>query len=374
MFGRIAAIVACLCGSTAVSHAGEKAKTVEIAICLDTSGSMEGLIESAKIQLWTIVNQFARVQPTPVLRVALYQYGNDGLTVKSGWVRKEIELTNDLDEVYKKLSALSTNGGTELVARVTQTALRELAWSREDGALRLLFVCGNEPADQDKEVALRDVAEAAKKRGVLVNTIYCGSASSSEVPLWREFAVVTGGRYSNIDMSRATKEVAIATPFDKDILELNSKLNGTYVAFGREGAEKLQNQAKQDTNAAKAKPEAALSRASTKASGLYSNGHWDLIDRIKADPRFDIRSIGEAELCDEMKKLTPDERVEYVKKKAAERATICKGIETASGKRAKYIADEKAKAPKPTDGDKSLDDAFREMIREQAATKGIEIR
>lgn len=373
MFGRIAAVVACLCGLTSVSRAEEKAKTVEIAICLDTSGSMQGLIESAKIQLWTIVNQFTRATPTPTLRVALYQYGNDGLTSQSGWVRKEIDLTNDLDEVYKKLSALSTNGGTELVARVARTALRELAWSKDDGALRLIFVCGNEPADQDKEVPLKDVAEVAKKQGVLINTIFCGPANHAEVPLWREFAVMTGGRYSNIDMSRASTEVAIATPFDKEILALNAKLNGTYVTFGREGGGKGANQAKQDSNAAEAKPEAAISRASTKASPLYRNDSWDLVDKLKNDPKFDIKSLKDGELCEEMKKLTPDERVEYVKKKAAERAVICKGIEEASAKRGLFVAAEKAKSPK-TSGEKSLDDACREMIRDQAGKKGIEIR
>src|SRR5262249_23218923 len=67
-------------------------KKVDVAICLDISGSMDGLIESAKIKLWTIVNDLAKVEPTPTLRVALYSYGCDAYDPKVGWVVKDCGL------------------------------------------------------------------------------------------------------------------------------------------------------------------------------------------------------------------------------------------------------------------------------------------
>ena len=45
------------------------AKTIDVVICLDVSGSMNGLIDSAKAKLWDIVNDLAKAQPTPQLRV-----------------------------------------------------------------------------------------------------------------------------------------------------------------------------------------------------------------------------------------------------------------------------------------------------------------
>ena len=51
-------------------------KPVDIVVCLDTSNSMDGLIDSAKRKLWAIVNDLAKVEPTPVLRVALYSYAH----------------------------------------------------------------------------------------------------------------------------------------------------------------------------------------------------------------------------------------------------------------------------------------------------------
>ena len=70
---------------------------IELAICLDTSGSMDGLINSARQKLWTIVNDLAKAEPTPTLRVALLSYGNDGNNPENGWVKVETPFTEDLD-------------------------------------------------------------------------------------------------------------------------------------------------------------------------------------------------------------------------------------------------------------------------------------
>src|SRR6476660_6836209 len=54
----------------------EKRADIDLALCLDTSNSMDGLIDAAKQKLWDLVNTLARARPTPNLRVALYSYGN----------------------------------------------------------------------------------------------------------------------------------------------------------------------------------------------------------------------------------------------------------------------------------------------------------
>ena len=63
--------------------------SVDVAILLDTSNAMDGLINQAKSQLWTIVQQFARAQKnndTPLLRVALFEYGNTNLPAREGYL------------------------------------------------------------------------------------------------------------------------------------------------------------------------------------------------------------------------------------------------------------------------------------------------
>jgi len=369
----LAAIAITLLGTAiSVAEPVEPAKNVDVAICLDTSGSMNGLIDSAKAKLWMIVNDLAKIKPAPTLRVALYQYGNDGLDPKTGWVRCEAPLTTDLDEVYKKLNALRINGGTELVARVCRDALNDQKWDEGKDSLRMIFVCGNEPADQDKEVALDSVAELAKKKGVFVNTIYCGVSNHPETTLWKEFAAMAGGRYSNIDQNKTKTQVVIKTPHDEELNKLSGKLNSTYVSYGRSGAEKQLNQAAQDANAAKAAPGVAFDRLATKNSALYRCDAWDLVDKMKNDPKFDIKKLKEEELCEELKKIKPEEREAYVKKKAEEREGLRKQIDELTAKRASFIAEEMKKLPK-SEGDKAFDEAMRAVIREEAAVKGFKI-
>src|SRR5687767_7818107 len=72
-------IVLPLCGDDAPTPA-PKAKTIDLVLCLDVSGSMNGLIDSAKHKLWDVVNDLAKIQPAPNLRVALYSYGGTGPT------------------------------------------------------------------------------------------------------------------------------------------------------------------------------------------------------------------------------------------------------------------------------------------------------
>jgi hypothetical protein len=264
------------------------------------------------------------------------------------------------------------------VARVTRDALRDQKWSTEAGALKLVFVCGNEPANQDKQVALDDVAAMAKKDGVIINTIYCGANGNPESRGWSAFAEKCGGRYMNIDQNKAGQQIAVKTEFDEQILKLNDELNKTYVAYGKEA-----NQALQDSNAlrapvsapaggASAAPLAALERASSKAGALYRNSGWDLVDRMKNDKNFDITKLKDDELCDELKKLKPDERLAYVKKKAEERAAIQKKIGDLAAKRQKKVDEELAKKPK-SESDKALDEAVKGVVREQAAASGFEV-
>lgn len=392
--GALAVVAALVLGAALPLSADEKVgkpaepakaaegRPIDIVICLDVSGSMNGLIDSAKLQLWNVVNEMARIKPAPQLRVALYSYGANHYDRNKGWVKKHTDLTEDLDEVYKELNVLKTGGGDELVARVTKAALDEQKWSTEKGALKLVFVCGNEAADQDKQVKLEDVAAEAKKAGVIVNTIYCKYGQDNEIPGWAAFSESCGGRHVNIDQNKAVQQVVVKTEFDEKIIKLGEELNKTYVAFGKDGKAKADNQKEQDANAAKAAPApapgvaagpavAAIARAESKAGALYRNSTWDLVDAMKAKD-FDLKKLKEEDLCEDLRKVKPEDRMAYLKKKADERADLQKQISELSAARQKKIEEELAKKPK-TEGEKALDEAFKSLIRDQAKAKGFEV-
>ena len=100
---------------------------LDLVLALDTSSSMNGLIDGARQQLWDTVAQLSKMEPRPTLRVGLVSYGNSGYDASAGWVRIDSDLTTDLDSIYAQLFALRTNGGDEYVARALHVATTRFA-------------------------------------------------------------------------------------------------------------------------------------------------------------------------------------------------------------------------------------------------------
>ena len=344
-------------------------RCVNLVICLDTSGSMSGLIESAKQKLWAIVNELATARPRPKLRVGLYQYGNDGLDSGTGWVQRICELTEDLDTVYGKLFALKTNGGTEYVARVVRSAARELDWDKDRGTLKMIFVAGNEAATQDKEYKLKDICKEAISKGIIVNSIFCGPTAEGRKTGWADVAAWTDGRYAAIDQDSGT--VAIQTPYDKKLSELGEQLNKTYVAYGAKGQAGKANQAAQDTNAAKLGAPAGAQRAAAKSTLLYNNASWDLVDAVKQNS-VDMEKLKTDELPEGMRKMSREQRKAYLDKQYAERQRLQKEIQDLHAKRQEHVKKEMAK--QGLSEAKAFDAVLRAAVREQAAKKGFEFK
>ena len=342
-------------------------RKIDLVLALDTSNSMDGLINSAKARLWDIVNELARAKPQPELRVALYTYGNDGYARASGWVRKESDFTKDLDALYQQLSAVRTNGGTEYVARVTKAATDELAWDDSPGTLKILFVAGNEAATQDPDIKSLDAAKAAITKGIIVNTLYCGPEASSDAAGYAAIAKAADGKFAVIDQDRGVK--IASTPYDTKLAELSGKLNKTYVGYGSSGRAKKEAQEKSDGAASAMGTPVAAARAATKAGKMYDTKDWDVVSASEAGA-VDVSAMPAESLPDEMKGMDEKERKAFVDGKSKERAEIQKEIAKLSAEREKFIQEETKK--QSAKGQTSLDQALKQSIREQASKKGFE--
>lgn len=341
-------------------------RIVELCICLDTSGSMDGLINSARQKLWSIVNDLALARPTPRLRLALLSYGNDGNAQENGWVKVETPFTEDLDKVSEMLFALTTNGGTELVGRVMQTGIQELDWTPSEDVLKLMFVAGNESADQDSEAPFREIAKQVIGQGIMINSIYCvyPGDSGDIQPAWEEIARLADGQFATIDQNSGS--VTIATPFDRALIDLSSALNETYIPFGAEGARGVANQVAQDVNAVGLNFDAAAGRAQTKAGALYACS-WDLCDALRLED-VNLAEVKTEDLPEIMQDMTLQERENYVAAMRAKRGSIQKQINNINAQRQQLVIIEQQRmAQRGVDG---FDLAVRNAIREQARTKG----
>jgi hypothetical protein len=343
--------------------ANEARRDVDLVIALDVSGSMEGLIESAKQRLWDITNELAQARPVPVLRVAILSYGRPSYGEQSGYVRVDLPFTADLDAVNETLFAFRTDGGDEYVARAIQTSLDALQWSQHSDALRIVFVAGNEGAEQDPQLTIERATSAAARRGIVVNAIYCGADNDADARGWRRVAASTNGLYASINQNAAAV-ANVETPFDAQLATLNEELNATYIAFGIAGERGRANQLEQDSNSMAMSPAAAASRTVAKAGALYRS-EWDLVDAMQSGKT--LAEVPIAELPAELQTLAPAEREAYVREKTERRQDLQRQIGGLATERSRYIAEQNRAAG----AEAGLDAAILEGIREVAATKGF---
>jgi len=353
-----------LFGDRAQSSQSPNTNTVQLAILLDTSNSMDGLIEQTKTQLWKIVNEMARSKRESIaisLYVALYEYGNDGLSSDEGYIRLITPLTNDLDKISEELFKLKTNGGSEYCGAVISEAIKDLKWTKSTNEYKVIFIAGNEPFNQgDKDY--KEACKSAISKGIIVNTIYCGSYDEGVQSFWKDGADLADGKYINIDSDQQI--VHIETPFDNELVEFGQKLNETYIAYGFEGDALKQRQEEQDANANNLSPSVMVERTITKGSGQYKNESWDLVD-AKEKGSVDVANIPKDQLPKEMQNMTVEERNKYIEKKAKEREQYQTRINELDKQRRDYIAKKIAEKPE----DNTLDAAMLKMIREQASNK-----
>ena len=345
----------------------EEKQHIKIALLLDTSNSMDGLIEQTKSQLWTIVNELSTAKcdgdQTPDLKIALYEYGNDRLSANSGYIRQVSSLTSDLDKISEKLFALSTKGGEEYCGQVITTSLNQLEWGTNENDLKMIFIAGNEPFTQGS-VYYKDACELANKNDVIVNTIFCGNFQEGISSSWKNGADLTKGSYMAIEQNQKT--VFIESPYDNHIDSLNTVLNDTYIPYGTKGNHKKQAQEVQDLNALSYSRANKVKRTITKSSGYYKNDEWDLVDATEKSESI-VEELEESALPQEMKDMDTDERKTYVKEKADKRIEVQTEIKKLSEKRKEYVINKKQELPNKS----TLDQALIEAIKVQAKDKGI---
>jgi len=342
-------------------------QTIMLALLLDTSNSMDGLIDQAKSQMWKIVNEVAAAKSAdgkqPNIKIALYEYGNDGLSSDEGYIRQVSALTDDLDVISEKLFSLSTNGGNEFCGQVIKTALNQLAWSASKADLKMIFIAGNEPFTMGS-VSYELACGAAKEKEVVVNTIYCGDFNDGITLSWKRGAELTGGTFMSIEQNSQT--VYVPTPYDGQIAALNDKLNATYVYYGASGEYKKEQQILQDKNAASYGLANVAERSFCKSSHAYKNSSWDLVDAAKDNEKV-ISEIKSDDLPTEMRTMTIEQRKVYIKQKSEQRTGIQAEIQSLNNKRVEYISKNTPQNVK----DKMLDASMMKAIKEQGRAKNL---
>lgn len=364
---KIAIIISCWAvsnveASTTKTTDDSDTKHIKLALLLDTSNSMDGLITQAKSQLWSIVNKLSTAKHNNgdvSLKIALYEYGNDNLSAGEQYIRMVTPLTNNLDKISEDLFALKTRGGNEFCGAAIHTALQQLDWNKNNEDLQMIFIAGNEPFDQGNTDYV-DACLAAKNNEVIINTIYCGDFTEGINSKWKKGADIGNGEY--ISINHNSKTIYIPSPYDDRIEKLNHQLNDTYLPYGSSGFRSKQNQNTQDNNAYGLGDKVIVERSISKGNNFYNNASWDLVDASEEES-FDIKYLGD--LPEEMKQMNTEEKIQYIEEKKSERQAIKKEIQLLSKKREEYLLKQN------NSKEQNLEKAIINMIKQQAKNKAF---
>lgn len=342
---------------------------IQVAILLDTSSSMDGLIEQTKARLWNIVNTLTTLRyhgHVPQIEISLYEYGNSNLSSSSGYIRQVTGLTTDLDLLSEYLFALRTYGGYEYCGTVINKAVTELDWGTDDADMKLIYIAGNEPFTQGL-ISYKTAINNALNHNIYVSTIHCGNEREGINGMWRDGAIRGRGRFFNIDHNARIRHVD--TPYDARIAECNKRLNGTYVAYGDAGGARQINQRQQDENAQSFSSAYMADRAVAKSKSAYNNKNWDLVDLV-AENEDALTEIDTKDMPTEYRNKSKAEIKADIDKKEKERAVIRNEITELAAKRQAYV-DEELKKQGATGDD--LGKAITASVLEIGAANGYSV-
>ena len=353
----------------ALPEAGQH-PVIEAVFVLDTTGSMGGLIQAAKDKIWSIAATLAAAQPTPEIRLGLVAYRDRG----DDYVTRVVDLSKDLDSIHAELMQFQAQGGgdgPESVNQALHDALNRIGWNQDPGVYRVIFLVGDAPPHMDypNEVPYPETLAAARKRGIRVNAIQCGTLAETTQE-WRRIAQLGDGGYFQVEQGGGA--VAIATPYDEPLARLSAELDATRIYYGQadERARKGEKLAAAQAAQAAASPAALARRAgfvASKSGEASLLGEKELVEDVAAG-RVDLADLPASQLPAPVAELAPEDRRRLIDEKAAKRDELRQKIQDLSGQRADYL---KARVEAKGGADASLDHKILGVVREQAAEKGL---
>jgi Mg-chelatase subunit ChlD len=340
---------------------------IEVCFVLDTTGSMGGLIDGAKQKIWSIANEVIAAKPTPSVRFGLIGYRDRG----DEYVTKVSPLTDDLDAIYADLRKFTADGGgdaPESVSEALDAAVRTIKWSKDRSVLKIIYLVGDAPPHTDYADGpnYKDVCAEAARRDLIINTVQCGNMPGTR-EVWTEIARKSEGQY--VALAQTGNMIAVATPFDKPLADLNVAIGKTIVAYGAPAAQAAVRAKQEVVELAAFSVAADRLSYNAKSGGKVVQGSGELIDALK-DGSVVLGSVKREELPEDLKKLSPSELKARLDETAAKRSALQKEANELGQKRDEFIAAERKRLVGAGKGD-SFDTKVAEILREQAAKKGI---
>ena len=339
---------------------------VEVVFCLDTTGSMKGLINAAKQKIWAISNQISSGTPTPLVKIGLVAYRDRG----DAYITKVIDLNDDLDAIHGHLMGFQAQGGGDFPESVNQAlheAVTKISWSKDKKTLKMIFLVGDAPPHMDykDDVKYPVTCKLALERNIIINAVQCGNHAETK-KYWLDISKSAEGSYVQID-AQGGPVVAVTTPFDADLAKINVEINKTQLVYGKMEAQKKAND---KLTASAALPAAAQADRAAFNARNHAATAYDLVQQLK-DGKVKLEDVKKEELPEELKGKTLAEQKEIVVKIEEKRKDLSKQAIELDKKRGEYINKKLAEDQKNRARD-SFDNQVLQILQRQAGRSNIQ--
>ncbi len=343
---------------------------IDVVFVLDTTGSMGGLIQAAKENIWSIASSMAQAQGAPEIRMGLVAYRDRG----DKYVTKVIDLSSDLDSMYAQLMDFEAAGGgdgPESVNLALSDAINKVSWAQNKDAYKVVFLVGDAPAHMDypNELKYPEIIRRAKSKNIVVNAIQCGNDTGARNN-WRHIAQLGSGDFFQVAQSGGA--IVMTTPFDDKMAHLSKELDSTRLYYGSKELKRK----KHNKILASMKLYASSSRASQAKRAAYNTsksgeanlfGDAELVEDISSG-RVNLSSIEPEYLPEKMQLMSQEQQEEVIKYSSEKRTKLKKQISELAARRSEYIRQE---VTKKGNSENSLDEKIFRSIKKQAGEKGI---
>lgn len=352
-------------------HVTAKPK-IDVVFVLDTTGSMSGLIQTAKEKIWSIATTMASAQQAPEIRVGLVAYRDRG----DAYVTRVVDLSADLDSVYATLMDFQADGGgdgPESVNKALYDAVHGMSWSQQDEAYQVVFLVGDAPPHMDyNEVRYPEIVATARQKGIVINTIQCGDLPLTVEP-WTQIASLSHGEFFQVE--QAGSAVAINTPFDEKLAELSAQLDDTRLYYGTE-EEREKMKSKVDATDKIHAGLSVASRARRAEFNVSKGGRANLLGENElvaavVEGTVALDELDEDALPEPLKAMAPAAQEAYVAELSVKREDLQRQIRALSEDRSSYLA---KKVDEAGGLKSSLDQKLYDAVKEQAREEGLEYK
>lgn len=321
---------------------------IEVVFCLDATGSMSGLISTAKEKIWSIVSELSQTQPAPTIKLGMVFYRDRG----DAYITKVIPMTLDIDSVYTELLGIQAGGGGDSPESVNQAldeAVTQMNWTRGYNVYKTVFLVGDcaPHMDYKNDVKYQVTCKLAAEKGITLNTIKLGTQCTDAIPHFKAIAECSNGEYQQL--GQHAQDLVIKTPYDDSINYYSKQIDASKMYYGSSSEQSFNYSRK--SKAMKIYSESSSSASTDRAKYNMSEsgrdnwfGKKELINDLIAN-KICLDSISEDELPTEIKQVKKENREQYVLDQKNNRDNNLIQLKNLNLKKAEYIKNEMAKNP-----------------------------